>query len=286
MSKPLFFDVHTHTHFAAFEGETDTVLARALEAGVWVVNVGTQKDTSAGAVETAARYAEGVYAAVGLHPIHTEKSYHDEKELGIMNHESGFGFISREESFDYEYYKKLALQEKVVAIGECGFDYFRLGEKTKKRQQNVFEQHIALAAEVKKPLMVHCRNAFDDLIKILQATSYKLQATSPGIVHFFTGSIEDARTLLNLGFFFSFGGVLTFARDYDEVLRFIPLDRIVSETDAPYVTPVPYRGKRNESLYVREVAKKIAEIKGKEHAMVALELVRNACRVFALPVCL
>lgn len=276
MSKQNFFDVHAHTQFAAFKDDQDAVIERAREAGVWMVNVGTQYDTSVAAIATAQRYEKGVYASVGLHPIHTEKSHHDAKELG----EEEAGFISRGEEFEYEEYKKLAGHPKVVAIGECGLDYYRLGEETKRKQHDTFLKQIELAHKTGKPLMIHCRNAFPDLISILQANSYKLQAS--GVIHFFTGSVPDAGVLLDLGFSFSFGGVLTFARDYDEVVRYLPLDRIVSETDAPYVTPAPYRGKRNEPLYVREVVKKIAEIRTEEYERVRDALVHNALRLFSL----
>ena len=295
---PQLFDAHTHTQFAAFKDDQDAVIRRALEAGVWMIKVGTQRDSSAAAVETAARYPEGVYATVGLHPIHTEKSHHDPQELGeaaspakplfsnsseLENKESGDayggGFVSRGEEFDYEYYKKLAQDPKVVAIGECGLDYYRLGEGTKEKQRSAFLKQINLAVEVKKPLMVHCRNAFSDLIAILQATSYNLQ---PGIVHFFTGSVDDARKLLDLGFYFSFGGVITFARDYDEAIKYIPLERILLETDAPYVAPVPYRGKRNEPTCIIEVAKKLAELKDVAVEDVQEETTKNSRMLFRI----
>ncbi|MBI2053370.1 MAG: TatD family hydrolase [Candidatus Sungbacteria bacterium] len=278
---PQLFDVHTHTQFAAYAEDKDAVIRRALDVGVWIVNVGTQRDTSEAAVETAHRYAEGIYAAVGLHPVHTEKSYHDKQELGITNQESGTGFTSRGEEFDFEYYKKLAQDPKVVAIGECGLDYYRLGEETKERQKEAFLKQIALAHEVRKPLMIHCRNAFADLVAVLQATSYQLQA-SAGVIHFFAGTVDDARALLNLGFSFSFGGVITFARDYDEVVRYIPIERIVLETDAPYITPVPYRGRRNEPAYITEVAKKLAEIKALPYETAAEITTKNAMRCLGL----
>ena len=293
MSTPYFFDVHTHAHFAAFHDDGDEVIKRALDAGVWTVNVGTQRDTSRAAIETAERYERGVYAAVGLHPIHTEKSYHDAKELGLppfggrtaknakSKSKSGSGFVSRGEDFDYDYYKNLAQHPKVVAIGECGLDYYRSERHAaRSKQKAVFEQHIALARELGKPLMVHCRNGFGDLIELLKAKSYQLKAG--GVVHFFTGTVDDARVLLDMGFSFSFGGVTTFTSDYDEVVRFIPLDHILSETDAPYVTPVPYRGTRNEPLYVREVVRRIAEIRGEEYERVRETLVQNALRCFAV----
>lgn len=272
-----FFDVHTHVQFATFEKDADFVIGRALEAQIWMVNVGTQRDTSAKAIEFAERYTEGVYATVGLHPIHTEKSYHDAQELGVSN--DALAFTSRGEEFDYEYYQKLAQNLKVVAIGECGLDYYRLSEVSKDRQRAVFMRQIELAQEVKKPLMIHCRQAFSDLINILQTTTYKLQ---PGIVHFFSGTKDDAQKLLDLGFSFSFGGVITFTRDYDEVIKFTPLDRILLETDAPYVAPAPYRGKRNEPSYVVEVAKKVAGLKNTSLEEVSENMFSNARAVFKI----
>jgi len=292
-----FFDAHTHVQFAAFEGDCEAVIGRALAADVWLINVGTQKDTSQRAIEVAEGYSEGVYATVGLHPIHTEKSYHDVKELGADD--TAKEFVSRGEKFDTEVYMSLARHKKVVAIGECGLDYYRLSEETKEKQEEAFRAQIALAREVEKPLMIHCRsgvaerasplgragrNAFSDLISILK--SEKLP-TRPGVVHFFSGTKEDARVLLDLGFSFTFGGAITFppkagrrAGDYDEVIEMIPADRILSETDAPYVTPAPYRGKRNEPAYVVEVVKKLAELKKKPFPEMANIILENAKRVF------
>ncbi|MEK7187892.1 MAG: TatD family hydrolase [Patescibacteria group bacterium] len=272
-----YFDAHTHVQFAAFKTEWQEVIERARARGVTMINVGTQRDTSEGAIKTAEAFETGVYAAVGLHPIHTEKSHHDGKELG--EGEAAQAFISRGEEFDYEVYKKLALHPKVVAIGECGLDYYRLSEETKRKQFEVFEQHIVLAHEVKKPLMIHCRNAFPDLIQLL-TTNYQLLNTIPGVIHFFTGTVENTKDLLELGFSFTFGGVTTFTRDYDAVLEYLPLDRILSETDAPYVAPVPYRGKTNEPAYVVEVVQKLAEIKGVSEEVMADQIIKNAERVF------
>ena len=168
-----------------------------------------------------------------------------------------------------------------MAIGECGLDYYRLTNDTKEAQERTFLQQIELADEVKKPLMIHCRNAFADLTRVLQATSHKLQA-NPGVIHFFSGTKDDAKELLGLGFSFSFGGVITFAREYDEVVRYIPLERMVLETDAPYVAPVPHRGKRNEPVYVVEVAKKVAELKGVPFDEVASKTTANARRLFGV----
>ncbi|OHA03512.1 MAG: hypothetical protein A3J58_03165 [Candidatus Sungbacteria bacterium RIFCSPHIGHO2_02_FULL_52_23] len=259
------------------------MIRRALDAGVWMVNVGTQRDTSEASVETAHQYMEGVYASVGLHPVHTERSYHDAQELDISDKQQATGdkgFTSRGEEFDFEYYKKLAQDPKVVAIGECGLDYYRsTNQESRIKQERAFRAQIELAQEVKKPLMIHCRNAFADLITVLNAKRSTLNAHS-GVIHFFAGTVDDARALLDLGFSFSFGGVITFARDYDEVVRYIPIERIVLETDAPYITPVPHRGRRNEPAYIVETARKLAELKTLSYETTAQMTTENARKIF------
>ena len=291
----MLIDIHTHTQFAAFKDDWKEVIDRALANNVWLVNVGTQKDTSRRAVEIANEFKAGVYATVGLHPIHTSKSYHDEQELGSPSTSSGQnlkgveGFVSRGEEFDYEYYKKLAQDSKVVGIGECGFDYYRLEENNEKKakslQKEVFLKHIELAKEVGKPLMIHCRpskgtdDAYEDLLSLVPSS---LSLVLHKIVHFFVGSPAMAKNLVESGCYFTFGGVITFVRDYDEAIKYIPLDRILLETDAPYVTPEPYRGKRNEPLYVVEVVKKLAEIKGVDYDKIVEAATVNARKVFKI----
>jgi TatD DNase family protein len=273
-----YFDSHTHLNFSVFEDDCTETILRAQKLGVFLVNVGTQKDTSQRAVELANEY-DDVYATVGLHPVHTAKSYHSEEELG-----GDKGFTSRGEDFDYEFYKNLADDNKVVAIGECGLDYFRSKVSDlefKDRQKKVFLSHIKLACEVNKPLMIHCREAYDDLIRVLEENN-KFLGKNPGIIHFFSGTPENTLRLLEIGFCFTFGGVVTFTRDYDEVIRMIPEDKILSETDAPYVTPVPYRGERNEPAYVVEVVRKLAEIRGIGEEKMTEALFANACRVFGV----
>lgn len=256
LQSPKLVDTHTHIQFAAYKNDADEVVKRALEAGIWLVNVGTQLNTSRDAIVLAEKYSEGVYATVGLHPIHTDKSFHDKEELG----EEGEEFTSRGEIFNYDAYKKLAVHPKVVAVGECGLDYYRSAE-ARIKQEDVFVKQIELAADIKKPLMIHCRKAFDDLLNVLRDNRHKLQ-NPPGIIHFFSGDVAHAVKLLDMGFYFTFGGVVTFSRDYDEVVKTVPLNRIMLETDAPYVTPAPHRGKRNEPYYLPYIAQKLAEIKG------------------------
>ncbi len=292
-----FFDAHTHVQFAAYAADREEVIRRASAAGVRMVNVGTQKDTSRAAVELAYQY-DGVYAAIGVQPIHAGgHSYHDRNELKNPPPEEG-------ERFDYDYYKRLAQHPKVVAIGECGLDYFHIKHLKKiesehkifdfpsnctafddaaDKQSLGFLDQINLAREVRKPLMIHCREAFDELISLLanSGNANKLN-DPPGVVHFFSGTASDAKKLLDMGFYFTFGGVITFARNYDEVIKFIPLDRLLSETDAPYVAPAPYRGKRNEPVYVVEVVKKLAAIKDVSLEEMSAQILKNTENCFNL----
>src|SRR3989338_509032 len=254
-----YMDAHGHVNFVAYKDDRGETIKRSLDEGVWMAVVGTQKDTSKSAIELAEKYKEGVYAIVGLHPIHTAKSFHDEKELG----EGGKEFSSRGEVFDSKTYLEMVKHPKVVAVGECGLDYYRHDTNTrmdendtnKKKQEEVFRKQIELAIEVKKPLMLHIRNAYDDAFEILNSYFLIHNSKLRANLHFYAGDVATAKKFLDLGFSFSFTGVITFVRDYDEVIRYLPLDRIMSETDCPYVSPAPHRGKRNEPLYVREVVK-------------------------------
>jgi TatD DNase family protein len=274
MLKPRLFDAHTHLQFKAFDKDREEVILRALDGGVFCINVGTQKDTSKAALNLAQKY-DGLWAAVGLHPIHTQESYYDPDELAGEK-----SFKSREEIFDPAFYEKLAENPKVVAIGECGLDYFRIRNdesRIKEKQEKVFKQQIELALKLDKPLMIHCRDAYNDVLDILRD-----YPDVRGNIHFFAGDWQIAEKFLDLGFYLSFTGVITFARQYDEVLKKMPLERLMIETDAPYVSPASYRGKRNEPLYVVEVAKRIAEIRGLSFSEVAELTAQNAKRVFGL----
>lgn len=268
-----FFDVHTHPQMLAYDADRDEVLSRAKTAGVKMIAVGTQFSTSCSAIELAEKYPGDVWAAVGFHPAHfSENWYHDKNEQASP----------KREIFDVSEFEELAKHPKVVAIGECGLDYFRdRGRESSDKQREGFLAQIELAHKVKKPLMIHCRAAFKDLREILVACRLSL-VSNPGIIHFFTGSTEDAKKLLDFGFSFTFGGVITFARDYDEIIKMIPLDRILSETDAPYVTPAPYRGKRNEPVYVVEAVKKMAEIKEISLEKLTNQIIENAKSVFQI----
>lgn len=268
-------DSHSHIQFPAYDNDRDAVILRCREAGIRMIAVGTEARTSEDAVRIAEQYPDDVCgASVGFHPGHaSETSYHDKNESKDA---------AREE-FDIERLRELAKHRQAVAIGECGLDYYRDRRlEISEKQKKVFIQQIELAQELKKPLIIHCRSAFADLIRILQATSYQLQPRV-GVIHFFSGTIDDARKLLDLGFYLGFGGVITFAREYDEVIRYAPLNRILLETDAPYVAPAPYRGKRNEPVYIIEVAKKLAELKNMSFEDVARQTTQNTASLFGLP---
>lgn len=283
-----FVDTHAHVNINAFKNDHESVISRCLEEGVAMINIGTQADTSKRAVELAEMH-EDCYAIVGLHPVHTSASYHDESELG----ENMKAFTSRGEEFDASYYRELAKNKKVVGIGECGLDYYRLEKDTKAVQEKAFIEQIELANELNLPLMIHTRdakgnsasaksdagvgNVYDDTYEILKA-----HAKVQGNVHFYAGTWEQARKFFDIGFSISFTGVITFAKDYEEVVRNAPLDMIHGETDCPYVAPVPYRGQRCEPWMVQEVYKKIVAIKGEDEEKVRAQLVENARRLYKI----
>lgn len=272
-------DTHSHIQFPAYDEDRKDVIARAETAGVATIVIGTQISTSKEGIKIAIEYPRVVLGATaGFHPNHlAPDEFFDAQELraGIK------------EEFDGNALRELAEDKHILGVGECGLDYYRLPKdpevaaKIEERQKEVFVSHIKIASEFKKPLVIHCRSAFQDLISLLVANNQWL-GTTPGVIHFFSGTADDARQLIDLGFYIAFGGVITFAKDYEEIVRFVPLERIVLETDAPYVTPAPYRGKRNESAYVIETAKKLAEIKNISLEEVAIKTTENAKKLFGL----
>ena len=281
MSNIPFIDIHAHVNFATYGEDREEVIKRSLDAGVYMINVGTQKDTSKSAVELAEKYDEGVYAIVGVHPIHSDSCHHDEQELGEGNKE----FTSRGEVFDMDYYRELAQRKKVVGLGECGLDYYRLDPGMKEKQIENFLKHIELGNETRKPLMLHVRKSSDSSVSsayLDTAEILKSECKTGFNFHFFAGTVDEARVLLDLGAYFSFTGVITFAREYKELVKFIPNDRIMSETDAPYVTPIPHRGKRNEPVYVIEVVKKMADIKGVSVDEMKKQIWQNTQKFFGI----
>ena len=284
---PKYIDIHCHTNFKAFEEDRRDVISRALVGDTWLINIGTQYDTSKKAAEMTNEYKQGVYACIGLHPIHTDDSYHDKQELG----EEGKEFTSRGEIFDKEKYKELAKQGKVVGIGECGLDYYHLEEKSIEKQKRAFIEQIELAEELRLPLMLHIRNNPEDKSKNAYFDVYNLikkhtkSGKIKGVSHFFAGTVEDMKRFVGIGLLVSFAGPITYKPnlkicDYESAIRETPLDMILADTDSPYVAPVPYRGQRNEPRYVSAIVGKIAQIKNLPLEQVASQIVLNAKRLF------
>ncbi len=275
------FDSHCHLQFKAYEQDRTDVIARILKSNTKCLIVGTQKDTSAAAAELAAQYPDQFFASIGLHPTHLHSRYVDEKEGA---------FKSREEDFDYDYYKTLAQESSVVAIGEAGLDYYRMPDhvtedEIRKKQREVFLQHIKLAEKLNKPMVIHCRDAYDDLYDVWKERKPSIQAT----VHCFTGNESEAEKLASLGLYIGFTGIITFPpRKSDpqaqerllEAVRRVPMEQLLIETDAPYLAPGKHRGKRNEPWMVEEVAAKVAELKNMSADQVIEETEKNASTLF------
>jgi TatD DNase family protein len=252
-----YIDIHSHLGFEDYGVDKTETINRMREAGVGTIAVGADLASSIEAVKVATEN-ENIWACIGMHP----------------NHNLG-------EIFDEKNYEELIKNPKVVAIGECGLEYYKLEgdiEKIKAKQKADFVKQIKFAIKYNKPLMLHIREAFDDAYDILK--EYKGQVR--GNVHFFTGKLDIAQKFIDLGFTISFVGLITYVRDFDKIIKGVPLTSLQAETDAPYVAPVPHRGERNEPSYVIEVYKKIAEIRGEDPETVRLQLLENARIMFEI----
>lgn len=252
------FDSHAHLDSERFEGERDEIIVRAKEVGLTLImNPGASYESSVKAVELSEKY-DMVYAAVGVHPHDADTM--DDMMLSLL--------------------KALAKKKKVKAIGEIGLDY-HYDYSPRDVQKKVFIDQIRLAKSLKLPIIIHDREANDDVLRILKEED----AFETGVVmHCYSGSAELARQYVKLGAYISIAGPLTFKnnRKTIEVVETVPMDRLFIETDSPFLTPVPYRGKRNEPAHVQYVADKIAEIKGLTYKEVVEATKANACRFFGI----
>lgn len=281
-----YIDTHTHVNLRAFKEDATETIQRALDAGVGVINIGTQIDTSRQAIELLKDFPENVWAVIGLHPSHTfAHDFEDEEEVK---------FKTREEHFDSELYQQLAQNPRVIGIGECGLDYYRLPtnrdhSQIKQLQRAAFEAQIKLALDLDKTLCVHCRpsddtvDAYEDLLEIIK----RVKATNPQLrfeVHCYTGDLATALKFVELGGYIGLNGIITFDKTgrSEEVVKGLPLEAIILETDAPYLTPKSNRGKRNEPSFLPEVAEKIAEWKNVSLEDVAQQTTINANNLFKL----
>jgi len=300
----MLIDTHCHIQFNSYKDDYEEVIKRCTEKGMILNCVGSQIDTSRRAVEYAEKY-ENIYATIGLHPVHLFSTEVDEEETK---------FKTREEKFDYEEYKKLASHPKVIGIGECGLELYHLPENINKqevliKQKEGFLLQYKLAQELALPMVIHVREAYDEMVELLtviarrstadEAISIKQGIATPrssevrndiqGVVHCYSGNWAQASKFLDLGLYLGFTGILTYparktnpkpTEDLVEVVKNCPLERILIETDAPYLAPQKYRGERCEPWMVEEVAIKIAEIKGISVEEVREQTVKNAFKLF------
>jgi TatD DNase family protein len=266
-------DTHCHLDYHKFNSDRAEVIARAKDSGLSRMLIpGLHHRSSREAVAIAESYPE-VFAAVGFHPT-------DMNEFTPKT---------------FDQVKELALHPKVVAIGEIGLDYYWVKDSNEQAiQRERLKEQLALAKEVNKPVVLHMREENDewfgpcsvDLLEILRAWHQGLSGSlqeNPGVLHSFNGTIETARQALSLNFYIGITGPVTYpkAEKKREVVKNLPLDRILIETDSPFLTPVPHRGKRNEPAYVLHIADKIAEIHSKSPAEIAAQTTANAARLFA-----
>lgn len=249
----MIFDTHTHYDFEQFNEDRETLINSLKENNVsMVLNVGADMRGSYASVALSKKYSF-IYASVGVHP-HSASEMTDD-DLILL--------------------EKLTENEKVVAIGEIGLDY-HYEHSARDIQKKRFIQQLELAEKLNKPVIIHCREATEDCMNIIKSSKVK------GVFHCFSGSLEMAKELINLGFYISFTGVITFsnAKKFNDIIAWMPMDKIFIETDCPYLAPEPFRGKRNSSLYVYKVAEKIAEIKGISFEEVAYITKQNAMKFF------
>lgn len=254
----MLFDTHTHLDATQFDEDREEVIARAVEQGVTrMINIGFNRETIPTTMKLAESY-DFIYAAVGWHPQDA---------------------ITMQEG-DLDWIAELCKHEKVVAIGEIGLDYY-WDTSPKEVQHEVFRKQIGLARSLGMPICIHNRDAHEDVVKILREE--KAHEVG-GVMHSYSGSWEIAKMCLDLGFHLSFGGPITFknAKQPKEVLAKTPLDRLLIETDSPYLTPHPFRGKRNESAHVRLVAEMAAELKGLTFEEIAQITTQNALERFGI----
>ncbi len=265
---PNYFDSHSHVHFDQFDTDRADVLKRMEKAGIWTIAVGTNLQTSKNAIHLAEKHSN-IFSTVGIHPT----------EVG--------------ESFTGTHYEALVQKSKVVAVGECGLDYYRIEENDlaeKKRQEREFRAQIQFAAKHNKPLMLHIRprsgstDAHDVAIGILAEMQQQYPGLIRGTAHFFTSTVAVAERYSALGFHISIPGVVTFDSSLEAVVQAVPLDRILAETDAPYATPVPHRGTRNEPFFVIPIIEAIARIKHKTLVDTRTQLFVNTAQLFGIQV--
>jgi len=269
----ILIDSHAHLNFNIFDKDREQIVSKCLDKNVWVINVGTNYETSKKAVEIAERYEKGIWASIGLHPINLDAGL---LKLKGDNFEGG----KPEKEFDFYKYKLLASSKKVVAIGEIGLDYYwrpkgkGKRELFKQRQKELLLEELELADEMELPVIFHCRLAHNDLIKVLKERSRTKNRPIKGVIHSFVGTLDQAKEYLKMGLYLGFNGMIFKAIggiSFEQIIKYVLLEKILIETDSPYLIPpkaeidaeaVEIGGfKRNTPLFVGYIAQRIAEIK-------------------------
>ncbi len=252
-------DIHAHLDFQAFDADRDHTIARNFQDGVTkIINVGCNLKSSENSIALAEKFPK-IWASVGIHP-----------------HEQ-----VRKNDRDLEKIAKLAKHTKVVAIGECGLDYFKLTEDQQKPiQAELLISQISIARENNLPLMLHCRDAYDDLLILLKKEAKDLT----GVIHCFIGNLEQARKFIELGFFVSFSGIVTYPKreDLRAVAKELPLENICLDTDSPFLAPQNKRSERNEPKYIKYIVEQIAEVKKVPVDKVIVQVDKNDEKLFEL----
>jgi len=272
----MIIDSHSHLNFKAYDVDRDEVIKRTQNQAVACIDIGTKYETSKKAVELAEEH-NNIYAAIGLHPLFLSGRVKTDPDEG--------DFFVKEQSFNYEKYRELAKSKKVIAIGEIGLDYYykpktkvKLGQ-FKEKQKQVFLQQLDLARELDLPVILHCRMAHEDLIKLLGAQIAVSYKEIKGVIHCFTGGLKELSEYLNLGFYIGINGII-YKMNLDEVIKKCPLEKILVETDCPYLTPPQEKNKRNEPIFIKYVIEKIEKIKNMSYEEIAEKTAENAKKLF------
>jgi TatD DNase family protein len=268
----MLIDTHSHLNFKAFDDDRDEVIKRSLGEGVWIINASSNYKTSQLAVKISQQYPAGVFASIGLHPINCviDLSQDDEDRLEILN---------------IEKYRELAKEKGVVAIGEIGLDYWNepkgksKAEIFRDKQKEVFLKQMELARELNLPVILHCRKAHSDLIRNLDDRHNCVK--DQGVIHCFTGNWEEAQKYMSLGFYLGFNGII-FKFDVEETIKKMPLEKIILETDCPFLSPPELAKQRNEPANVKYIAQRIAEIRSESLEIISQTTTQNAKNLFKL----
>lgn len=279
-------DTHCHAQFPAYHDTN--IITSALDAHIGMIVVGTEFTTSRAAVACAQQFPDvAVYAAIGVHPSHVYEPHHDPEELVVAPSNI---------TFDSEQFSALIDGKKVIAVGECGLDLYRIPSSISReeylaKQVALFEQQISFAHEHDLPLIIHTRDAHPETIAVLKKMKDAGMVQRGGVIHSFTGTVDDVTAYVALGFCIGVNGIVTFPpRKQDpaaheaflSAIRSVPTDRLLLETDAPYLAPVPHRGEQNQPAFVEDIARAVALLRGETMETIARDTTQNAIRLFRL----